>query len=80
MINDCSSLSHLRVAVEEVLEVVLLAQHRLRNDVVVVDARDWRERSLIGHSQPRHLLRLLVVVVVQLRSGVDRDDLVAGTT
>ena len=56
---------YLGVFVDEVLEVVVLRQHRLADDVVEVDTHRWHQGCLRRLRQPRQLLRLLVVLVVK---------------
>jgi hypothetical protein len=54
--------TYLGVAVDVLLEVLLLIQDRFGDDVVVVETQSCHRGSFVYVSQPRDLLRLLVVL------------------
>ena len=54
---------YLAIAVDEVLEVILLGKHCLCDDGVKINTYCWYEWGLVSLGQPCHFLRLLIVGV-----------------
>lgn len=54
---------HLRVAIDISLEILVLAEHRFRDDVIVVHASDRDERRLRDVREPGDLERLLEILL-----------------
>lgn len=61
---------HLAVLVDVILEIVILAQNRLGNEVLVVDADRGHEWSVARFSEPGDLSGLFIVSVLQVQTTI----------
>lgn len=64
--------THLAVWINVVLEVVVFAQHRFGDEVLIADTHSRGEGSIGGVSQPSDLGGLLIVCVLQVQTPFQR--------
>lgn len=58
--------TYLGIGIDEVLEIVVFPEDRLRNDILEMQTGDGYGISRVDIGQPGHFLRFAVIAIVQI--------------